>query len=296
MQPSGTPGAIEIKAAWRIIVAEKGDDPSRYFTMPAMLQVSGDLVKGGEPICDAVTLGLVGMHIIQKTPPQGDLLAQWIWASFEHIDNAPLAKRACDPTGAIKCPNLNRTSCGSAAWSASTRYSYFDPHTATLATNLAPVPSRGRAPAFLWSAEQPYAADYRWVTPEAITPQAVRCWKIYSLTQSLNAAWQKQLSQANSIFANYMLIGTQWGANVEPPIYLPANAVPGVLSNITLETYIQNLTGEVNQQGPGSCVGCHSAATLAVDLDRKPKPSADFSFLPALAEPNLIRNIGRKSQ
>lgn len=86
-----------------------------------------------------------------------------------------------------------------------------------------------------------------------------------------------------------MLIGTQWGTTVEPregnP--LPDNAVPAMLSNVTMETYIQNYTKAVDQVGPGSCVGCHSGATLAVG---DPAPSADFSFLPALAQPATARN------
>lgn len=86
-----------------------------------------------------------------------------------------------------------------------------------------------------------------------------------------------------------MLIGTQWAGNVEPregnP--LPANAVPAMLSNITLETYIQNYTQGGANGGPGSCVGCHNFAKLTVG---SPRPSADFSFLPGLARPTTARS------
>ena len=85
-----------------------------------------------------------------------------------------------------------------------------------------------------------------------------------------------------------MLVGTQWGGNVEPregnP--LPANAVPAMLSNLTLETYIQNYTQATSDGGPGSCVGCHNFARLAVGT----KPQADFSFLPALVDPPTARS------
>jgi hypothetical protein len=65
--------------------------------------------------------------------------------------------------------------------------------------------------------------------------QATRCWAIYSTTESLNAQWQAALAALNSVFQNYMLIGTQWGGAVEPepPNPVPDNAVPGMLSNIT---------------------------------------------------------------
>jgi hypothetical protein len=69
---------------------------------------------------------------------------------------------------------------------------------------------------------------------------------------------------------------------------VPANAVPGMLSNITLETYIQNNTGGNNKElgGPGSCVSCHSFAKLPVEG----KPSADFSFLPGLVDRATARS------
>ena len=32
-----------------------------------------------------VLVGLVGLHVVQKTKQ----LPQWMWATFEHVDNAP---------------------------------------------------------------------------------------------------------------------------------------------------------------------------------------------------------------
>lgn len=37
--------------------------------------------------CSAATVGLVGLHIVQKTP----IRPQWIWATFEQVDNVPPA-------------------------------------------------------------------------------------------------------------------------------------------------------------------------------------------------------------
>jgi hypothetical protein len=87
-----------------------------------------------------------------------------------------------------------------------------------------------------------------------------------------------------------MLIGTQWGGTVEPaapPNPVPAKAVPGMLSNTTLETYIQNYTGSLKDgPGPGSCVSCHNFAKLPADK----KTSANFSFLPGMARPSTARS------
>ena len=61
-----------------------------------------------------------------------------------------------------------------------------------------------------------------------------------------------------------------------------------MLSNMTLETYIQNYTGtDSSLPGPGSCVSCHNFATLPADN----KTSANFSFLPGLAQPTTARSL-----
>ena len=71
----GTEGSIELKFAWKEIVEGK-DFPERYFTKPAyVLTPDGSLKK--------VTVALVGMHIATKTQSS----PQWIWATFEHVDN-----------------------------------------------------------------------------------------------------------------------------------------------------------------------------------------------------------------
>lgn len=68
------PGSMEVKTAWRILDAP---DPS-YYT------VTG-LVEQDDGQCAQVTVGLVGMHIVTRTPNHPEL----IWATFEHRNNGP---------------------------------------------------------------------------------------------------------------------------------------------------------------------------------------------------------------
>jgi len=86
-----------------------------------------------------------------------------------------------------------------------------------------------------------------------------------------------------------MLIGTQWGANVEHQgvQVLPTDAVPAMLSNLTMETYIQNNTSFGADGGPGSCISCHAVAKLPAGS----KPQSDLSFLPSLANAKTARNL-----
>ena len=119
----------------------------------------------------------------------------------------------------------------------------------------------------------------------------MQCAKAYSLTAEIDSQGAKQLRAINSVFANYTLIGTQWGADIEQtaPPFVQRSAVPDFLSNTTMETYLQTGTCEyqestcVRVKGAGSCVGCHKFATLAAKDHAGKSVSSDFSFLMGLA-------------
>lgn len=291
----GKNGSIEIKAAWRILDPEK-DDASKYFTQNILLAVSGDLVRGGRPFCRSEKVGLVGIHILQRNPHDENnkaLRPQWIWATFEHVDNAPQAQTPCNVAngcGDAKSPTywINQPSCGPAAVAPGAHFSFFDPAASGLGTNITPQGLLGTKAQFPWNPRPPYAHGA--TSLATAKPQVTRCWQIYPTTTVLNEQWRMALGSLKSVFQNYMLIGTQWGGKLEPPTPpnpVPANAVPGMLSNMTLETYIQNYTGsDSSLPGPGSCVSCHKFAPL-VDG----KTSANFSFLPSLVDPVKARSM-----
>lgn len=279
-------GAIEIKAAWRVLdPAQRAANQKRYYVVPAMLMVAPDLVRPtGSQICAQVDLGLVAMHIIQKNPPTtNNLLPEWFWSTFEHADNAPLADPACDPTDPLSCPTLGQLECKTVP-DPKASYSYFNQSCRDCPTNQ-PPPAAKTGPKFAWNPVQPFAKAY--LTPTTnLGTQISRCWRIYSLTNELNAQWRDQLRKIGSVFQNYMLVGTQWGGNTSttPNPKLPPRVVPNFLSNSIVETYLQTKANPKNPFGNGSCVTCHQAAKLP-----KSATSADFSFLPDLVTPNLVR-------
>jgi hypothetical protein len=73
-------GALEIKAAWRVL--DPGSDAAiipRYYTQWGyFLQPDGQTCQG------PALFGLIGFHILRLTPSTG---ATWFWASFEQVDN-----------------------------------------------------------------------------------------------------------------------------------------------------------------------------------------------------------------
>src|SRR5262249_19719021 len=72
-------GALDVKAAWMDM--KNVSNPERYYTRPALALDPATLT------CSPIIVGLVGLHIVQKTPSR----PQWIWSSFEHVDNVPPA-------------------------------------------------------------------------------------------------------------------------------------------------------------------------------------------------------------
>lgn len=72
-------GSAEIKAAWRTFTESELQDIDllkRFFTAEAIL-VDPDGSR------QSTTIGLIGLHIVRRTTSR----REWIWSSFEHIDN-----------------------------------------------------------------------------------------------------------------------------------------------------------------------------------------------------------------
>jgi hypothetical protein len=281
---AGQVGAIEVKASWRIVSdAEK----SGYFAIQALLDVEGGYVSDGKPLCATVTLGLTGLHIIQNNGEKGDLKPDFIWATFEHQKNVPLATAACDPVDTLCYKNIQSSKVSPnicPANGVTGSYSFFNAACTNVVSNAPPVKKSGQTD-FIWNRQPPYAGQYTTQQGSVLCgTQATRCWKVYKLTDQLNAQWRAKLGAIQSVFANYQLIGTNWGGNVEPtPGTLANGAVPAFLGNSSLETYIQA------SPTVGNCTGCHSNATLAYEQQtsdpKKPKTfPADFSFLLGLAQ------------
>ena len=74
--------SVVLKAAWLDLEGFSPARKSRYYSRKVMLK---DANTGK---CSVVTMGLIGLHIVQKTASR----PQWIWSTFEHVDNVPPAR------------------------------------------------------------------------------------------------------------------------------------------------------------------------------------------------------------
>jgi hypothetical protein len=72
-------GSVVLKVSWLDMDGFSDAQKARFYLRPAVVK-DADTGK-----CSTVEMGLVGIHIVVKTPSR----PQWIWSSFEQIDAVP---------------------------------------------------------------------------------------------------------------------------------------------------------------------------------------------------------------
>lgn len=206
-------GSIEVKAAWRILTA--ADTPeirSRYFV------VNGAMVFDvASASCVPQDIALVGLHIVSKTPSR----PQWIWSSFEHVDNVPgITDEPTPPAGVGHSLNDGA------------KPQALDPQFAPLALSVANPPA---------------------IDPDPM--QVVRQVPIEASTMATNRVYWALPEIKGTVWENYMLVMTQWPTDTQPEgPNNPGSPFPSDgsnLANTTMETYFQQDV---------SCMACHNMA------------------------------------
>jgi hypothetical protein len=84
-------GSLMIKAAWRDMAAVPKDQWARYYVVDA------DVFDPSTQKCADTSVGLVGLHIVQKL----DQFPEWVWSTFEQVDVASNQQNALLPP----CPS-----------------------------------------------------------------------------------------------------------------------------------------------------------------------------------------------
>jgi hypothetical protein len=243
-------GSIAVKAAWRPLnAADVARERARYYvTRAAIVDVERTLSEG-HVVCAARDLALVGLHIVIKTASR----RQWVWSTFEHVDNVPPAGE-----GEAREPD---------AKDASAPYGFFDP----------------ARPAKLWP---PFGAavtlPVEAANPPKLMPsptQVVRRHPVDAAFMAANRAFWALPGVKGTVWEHYMLVAAQWPTSADPPgpgndgAYVPGRAGASLaaesyrstakaeenLVNSTMETYLQD--------EPSSCMACHHAVSNALGDD-----------------------------
>lgn len=207
-------GALDVKSAW---IDMRGiAHPDRYHVRTAHVL---DPVTGK---CTDLEVGLVGLHIVQKTPTR----PQWIWSSFEHVDNVPPAQPGAPGT-----------------------FTFNDGQgTAMPATNPYPL-SRVLLP--------PTAAPFNVTRVKPIHSSTVKTNEAYHAALKRQSVWQFYqlvMTQWPTTPNNPALPGT------------PQHTFPGsapndttAFANVALETFEQRSVFT-------SCMACHNATMKPTDF------------------------------
>ncbi len=180
----------EIKAAWRVLTAQDSpDQKARFFQRRAWIQVPGGP-------CSQVLLGLVGLHVTRKTPSR----PEWVWATFEHVDNVPAYDSTGQPGGT---------------------YSFYDPTC---------PPDKCK----------PNHSTEQDGKPTGTPTQVTRRTPISEQTQAANKQWQAALADAveGSPWQYYQLVEVQWPR--DPGVGNFGDPTPGRSWNTTMETYVDD--------------------------------------------------------
>src|SRR5262249_36859493 len=247
----GKTDSMIFKASWIEL-----PDPSRwpYFKISKAYVVNPD--SSGLP--RLVTVGLVGLHIIHKTAKS----PQFIWATFEHVNNAP-------STADIKNNTLR-------AW-----YMFYNPRCNPQADhyhcypNGQPVGENPAHPVFPHHPDDPYDAPEQVVRDNPISSTTFN--NVAGLNQWV---WNLlRASNPNSVFLNYQLVDVLWANSpavvpkASPAPLSAGNPLPNPaihkVANTTIETYFQNTF---------TCLDCHTQAAIAFSVTSK-KMGSDYSFL-----------------
>lgn len=235
--------SIELKTSWKILTRNEIANQSFYTTLGAVKSPGKDCLKN-------VTLGLVGMHIVTKTPTH----PEFIWATFEHKNNAPDCgnTRAQPPLGGDwtfydkNCKNCTTNEyVKGKATQLCRMHPWGNPVAGTFPNNLNcnSIPP----PAYICDPE---------VQKNIINPNTENL-------KALNASVTAMLrslppGNANRLWANYELVGNVWTVNGALPPNLQTQRGSLSSANTTMESYVQN--GEANVTNPNNCFSCHNLA------------------------------------
>lgn len=258
-------GGLELKAAWLKVTDPQNPKWLRFKTTQAYIY---DEQTNG---CMQSTMALVGLHIIRKTASQ----PQWVWATFEHIDNAP-------DTNKIKADGTVEGD-----------YTFYN--NSCSETN---VPSgcqskivKGVAVTET-SCQSNVSPAYYLDGTQNCPAYPIRISRVFPITDtndnhvdSINQAAHQLIKQANadSVFQNYILVNVLWSSAAvndnqpagNPPIapLSTSGETPSLTStpvaNTMLESYAQGF----------NCLSCHKNASISSRAGTSKKFATDYSFI-----------------
>jgi len=230
--------AIEVKSSW--VEAAGLSDSTSFIIMPATIPTydktnPSHWVPNGTK---TVNLALVGIHVVGSTAQHPEML----WATFEHVSNAPAADYSYNSTGGLK--NISQPTSG--VWnfcSASPTAPFNVPVNELNGSDIVSIDGGSIGPSNV-RREMPFGmpGNNASSNSEVIVMNNV----------------VRSLLDPNDVRKNYIQTGTTW--------FIPGTTTQvgtNNLANTTMETFHQ----------PSNCFSCHNSANVGVShifIDTKP--------------------------
>ena len=214
------------------------------------------------------TLGLIGFHAVHKTASR----PQWIWTSFEHVQNVPDKDEV-------------------AAQEFDGPYNFFNINCKDDCPDVNATPPRP------WDPDPALRLKFKELQ---VQEPIVRETPLTDAAKNMNKIFHSMLQ--GTVWENYMLISTQWPSafgctslhSKNPAVPAPdtdflkqpdmnCSPAPTFLANSTLETYSQ---GDI-PLASSSCIACHGNAvgfqTIQAWSNSQPRQlhlnQSDFTFM-----------------
>jgi len=246
--------SVDLKSSWMDMDGVPANLQSRYYTKQAWVF---DPVSGK---CSQRTMGLLGLHIVSKTPAR----PQWIWSTFEQIDNVPVVTGAT-PTSNTAF-NLNDGNPSNPMPGQDPYCVPGQPGNQNGCPGTPPPPAvmpndASQAKRFNVTRTQPIGIGYPSPKSDQTTP-------------ATNASYQALLAKGapNSPWQYYQLVMTQWPVPGKTPANAgdPAHSVPGTIPSLSCVQTVKghypqqcsfaNVTMETFDQSSiySGCMNCHN--------------------------------------
>jgi len=241
--------AVELKTSW-MVLDDTAVASGLYYVVPGLVQ------HDNEP-CRQVNLGLVGMHIVSKTPS----FPAMIWATFEHRNNAPdcNATSAAPPLGGSW--NFYNPSCTQCTTNT------YKPGTPAQVCRVHPQGDSavGTFPGGSDCSADPNQFACQDKTRKMLTESTAA---IKAINSSVQTLIQANPNLINKVWANYELVGNVWTVGGALPPFLQAQQGSLSAANTSMESFVQNGVAAVTNTY--NCLSCHNMATSSNDQTLPP--------------------------
>jgi hypothetical protein len=236
----GVEGAIMVKSAWKVI---NPSEKPNFHSEDVLVYSPASKNPAYPASCKAKTMGLTGLHIAHKTQSA----SQWLWSTFEHVDNAPTNQD-------VKSGNLKA------------KYNYYNPKCDAAKCPPNQIPPRPWNPTKVSKFKSQVVRNNLFNLPIYAASAAARNADAKALLTGVNP---------KSVWQNYELISTMWPTNPGNCAAAPGDPLgtpaPTFLANTTLETYLQMMPPQPNVSS--QCIECHNNATMTVPV------ASDFTYI-----------------